>query len=377
MIARPYKLYDVVVVGGGLSGLLVARHLNGISSKDNSNKNICWRLFEARPTLGGRLENDAGGNKVDMGGAWIWPRQQPRISKLVASLGINTFTQPDDLSSTRIQGGAVELVKRIATELPSEKIKTSSPVVACRLVAAQRTNNNDNPSLQSIISLKLESGEEVRTRHVVFAAPPKLLSKHIEFNPPLSHAKVRAMEQSQTWMAGVTKVALIYKSPRFWPLSISNAVFRPASKNQPAFQVYDGSPKGDSSLSALTFFTVASLSNAAEDDDATLARHCVEQFAQHLSSSNSREHVPDIVIEKFKAYDASHVKRWPKENFISEDEYPRGINPHPEPNSFLAQSEWNGQLLFAGTETDLHSPGVMEGAVGAAIRVIDELRHIY
>ena len=30
-------------------------------------------------------------------------------------------------------------------------------------------------------------------------------------------------------------------------------------------------------------------------------------------------------------------------------------------------------MLFASTETDLESPGVMEGAIGAAQRVIEEL----
>jgi hypothetical protein len=39
----------------------------------------------------------------------------------------------------------------------------------------------------------------------------------------------------------------------------------------------------------------------------------------------------------------------------------------------LAAQDWNGALLFAGSESDLHSPGVMEGAVRAAKRAIREL----
>ena len=40
----------------------------------------------------------------------------------------------------------------------------------------------------------------------------------------------------------------------------------------------------------------------------------------------------------------------------------------------LAKTDWNGMLHFAGSESDLRSPGVMEGAVGAAWRVLDELQ---
>ena len=67
------------------------------------------------------------------------------------------------------------------------------------------------------------------------------------------------------------------------------------------------------------------------------------------------------------------MKRWPQEKYISEDANPAGITPHPEPDLELAKPEWNGMLLFAGTETDLVSPGVMEGAVNSAVRVTNEL----
>lgn len=367
------KPYPVVIIGGGLSGLLVAHKLQPQEGIPPNNTN--WRLLEARSSLGGRLENDAGGNNIDLGGAWIWPRHQPRIINLVKSLDINTFLQPDDPSSTRIEGGAAEIVKRIANQLPSEHIQTNSPVVACRRVPIQTNDTCATDTLSHYVNIELETGEEIQARHVVLAAPPKLVSQHIAFDPPLSKAKTKAMEESQTWMAGVTKVALVYNSPRFWPLTISNDGFRPGP-NRPAFQVYDGSPEDDASLSALTFFTLASLSSAATDDDATLARHCAEQMASHLSS-NVREYVPDAVIQKIKHYDSFHVKRWPEETYISEDSTPRGINPHPQPTPALAESEWDGQMLFAGTETDLSSPGVMEGAVGAAVRVVSELKKLW
>ena len=128
-------MYDIIIIGGGLSGLLIAR------AAQSAGKN--WKLLEARPTLGGRLQNDDGGNKIDLGGAWIWPRHQPLIKELVDSLGINTFLQPDDSSSTRIVGGASEIITKIVEELNTDdysssgeetgtRIETNCPVVSCK-----------------------------------------------------------------------------------------------------------------------------------------------------------------------------------------------------------------------------------------------------
>jgi monoamine oxidase len=179
---------------------------------------------------------------------------------------------------------------------------------------------------------------------------------------------MNSMRKSQTWMTGVTKVALVYESPRFWQLYESNRGMR-AGPNKPAFQVYDGSPL-DGSISALTFFTLSSLSINGDDDE-TLAKQCMEQFCSTLSPKSIREN-PDVV-ESLKDYDRIHVKRWPLEKYISNDRNPSRIHPHPEPDLDLARDEWDGCLLFAGTETDLRSPGVMEGAVGAALRVVETL----
>jgi monoamine oxidase len=346
--------YDVIIVGGGLSGLVVARNL----------PEKRWKLLEASERLGGRLQNDIVSDKIDLGGAWVWP-QQRQMSRLCTSLGIDFFTQPDDPSSLRIVGGAANIIKKLVNELnenakddesDSGRIETGAPVVACRRES------------DSLVSVDLASGETLYAKNVVFACPPRLVHMHVQFHPSLSISKARAMEFSQTWMAGVTKVALVYHKPRFWPLYESNGGFQPGY-NRPAFQVYDATPR-DESVSALTFFTLASLSNK-ENDDAKLARDCAEQMSQSFSTQTLRE-IPNIA-QDILAYDEFYVQRWPQEKYISEDADPRGIAPHPQPLFELATSEWDGMLLFAGTESDQMSPGVMEGAVNAALRVADEI----
>lgn len=357
--------YDVIIVGGGLSGLVIARNL------DQSQNHIKWKLLEANDRLGGRLQNDVTG-KIDLGAAWVWPQHQRQMTQLCQSLGIDYFPQPDDPTSFRVVGGTANIIHRLAEELSSSydnleeqskknvdsnRIELKSPVVACRM----QSNNT--------VSVELGSGEMLYARYVVFACPPKLIHLNVRFHPSLSESKIQAMLNSQTWMAGVTKVALVYNKPKFWSVYESNGSLQPGY-NRPAFQVYDASPE-DGSVSALTFFTLASLSGD-ENNDEKLARDCADQMYQSLSRKSL---LNDPEIEsKIKSYDALYVKRWPREKYISEDPNPRGINPHPRPVLELAKSDWGGKLLFAGTESDLLSPGVMEGAVNAAFRVTAELR---
>lgn len=385
------QLFDVVVVGGGLSGLLVARclnssNLNRRNAKDEI-KEINWKLYEASSRIGGRLQNDVGSDgqsmKIDLGGAWVWPRHQPTIMReLVNSptLGIELFLQPGEdyrySETTRIVGGAVEFANKLYDELrTANNVQLECPVVGIR-------KNSDRS-----ITIELKSGEIVRCLHAVLAVPPRILSERVSFYPDLPHAKSAAMSESETWMAGVTKVALVYKgSPSFWPLIVNEGgnLMSPR-KRRPAFQVYDGSPfssltssknknsgeqECNDKISVLTFFTMANLSNGNKDDT-VLANDCADQMCDSLSSEAIRE-VP--VLDKYiRSFDEFYVKRWPHEPYISHNTDPMGIAPHPQPVPVLARSEWDGTLLFAGTETDQRSPGVMEGAIGAAIRVRDEL----
>jgi len=361
MRQRSPRLLDVIIVGGGLSGMMVTNELQKTS--------LAWRLLEARPVLGGRLANDEKGHSIDLGGAWIWPFQQPNMKRLTQSLSIPTFPQPDDHMSTRIDGGAVLYIHRLNEGIPKDSIQLDSPVTLCTLmsmkdVVADDEDNDDTADGVScsakddaVVRVETASHESYFARRVVLAVPPKLIAKHITFDPPLSDAKQSALNASQTWMAGVTKVGLVYPS-HFWDEHSSNMGF----PDEPAFQVYDSSTK-DAVVSALTFFAVANT-----DDDKKLADDCAKQI-QSVWSYYRRP-----FADKALDYVDFHVKRWPTEEYLSEDPNPKRINPHPQPVRALSTNEWDGRLLFAGSESDRLSPGVMEGAVGAALRVVKDLQ---
>ena len=75
--AASTKLLDLLVIGGGQSGVFVAHDYHHRDSTTSEAKS--WKLVEARSTLGGRLANDEAGQDIDLGGAWVWPQHQPNL----------------------------------------------------------------------------------------------------------------------------------------------------------------------------------------------------------------------------------------------------------------------------------------------------------
>jgi monoamine oxidase len=355
---------ELLIVGGGISGLVVGRSLQQLS--------VNWKLLEASPRLGGRLINQSNaesGKEIDMGGAWIWPDFQPHVRSLVASLpAIKTFEQPDDPTSTRIEGGAFRLIHELTKSMDSNKMQLNSPVVSCKLLREREGNFSTESSSAALVRIKTASHEIYLARKVVFAVPPKLLSEQVTFDPPLSASKKAAMQASQTWMAGVTKVALVYPR-RFWDLQSSNMGL--PSTSGPAFQVYDSSTSSGS-VSALTFFALVPPNSPAQRDDDLLAKQVADQMALVWKHTGYPEQ-----SERTNSFVKSYVQRWPLEQYISDEPHPVRVHPHPEPVQALSTPEWNGALLFAGSETDTRSPGVMEGAVGAANRVLASLKESF
>jgi monoamine oxidase len=337
--SSPSAVVDVAIVGGGLSGLVLAAGL-----KDKCS----WLLLEAHPELlGGRIRNSHDG--IDLGPAWVW-RGQRNVESLIRDYKVTTFAQPDDPGSTRIAGGAYAFIKELHNSLDPTRIRMGFPVVSC-------ARENDR------IVLTSAKGEIVHARHVALTAPPKLLSERVKFSPDLSMSKVRAMANSETWMAGVTKVALAFRE-RFWPFQVSNMGFPPGG---PAFQVYDGSTHRDATV-CLTFFTIA----PPGVDDEGLAKACAGQMAGIWRRYGLAD-IADRLEKEASAAKPSAIQRWPAEQHISNDPRPTRVLPHPQPVEALSTPEWDGTLYLAGTERDRESPGVMEGAVGAARRVLAAL----
>jgi monoamine oxidase len=124
----------------------------------------------------------------------------------------------------------------------------------------------------------------------------------------------------------------------------------------------------EKNVSALTFFTLAD----ADKSDDVLARDVAQQMEKVWSYLGEKE-----AAQKVHSFTEHHVKRWPQEPYISEDPRPQRIHPHPQVEPDLSTPEWDGLLQFSGSETDRLSPGVMEGAIGAAQRCLQTLQTIW
>jgi monoamine oxidase len=117
---------DVVIVGGGLSGLMAARTLLAAGAEP--------LVLEARERVGGRTwtRPASDGTLLDLGGQWIGPTQR-RVLALVEELGVQTFKTYDTGNNIEYHRG-----ERITY---SGAIPIHNPTVSADAVEAMLTLN--------------------------------------------------------------------------------------------------------------------------------------------------------------------------------------------------------------------------------------------
>jgi len=75
---------ETVIIGAGLSGLYAAYLLAGQGKS--------FMVLEARDRPGGRILSPRCGDlPADLGPSWFWPDIQPRMVRLIKSLGLSPF----------------------------------------------------------------------------------------------------------------------------------------------------------------------------------------------------------------------------------------------------------------------------------------------
>ncbi len=204
---------DVIVIGGGLSGLALADHLQCAG--------VDYCLLEARLTLGGRIKvAQVEGACFDLGPSWFWPGQ-PRMAAIVKRFGVVIFDQYsqgtlsfEDETGTvhrgqgfssmegsyRIQGGVFALIDSLARGLDRDRIMTSAVVTTIRNKAG--------------VEVELQSGEIVKGKRVVLAMPPRVAAG-LTYEPALPADALDAMRSIPTWMGGQAKFVAVYDRA-FW-----------------------------------------------------------------------------------------------------------------------------------------------------------------
>ncbi|MDC0660011.1 FAD-dependent oxidoreductase [Leisingera sp. SS27] len=343
---------DILIVGGGLSGLALADHL--------TRKGADFLLIEAQDRLGGRiLTKDLAGGKFDLGPAWFWPGQ-PRMAALTRRFGIPVFPQystGDQMyqdrsgavqrargyasmeGSYRLAGGMGALISALAGSLDAERILTQT-----RLEAVQHSPGSITAHLdRNGVSLTVEA------KQIMLAIPPRVIADTVSFEPALDAAQSRSLKKVPTWMAGQAKILAVYDEPHWRDAGLSGDAM---SHRGPMVEIHDASVMDGGPYALFGFVGFPADVRAAHKDDmmdqalAQLTAMFGQKLAQPL----------DLVLQDWAA--VPEIAR-------AEDRAPSGSHPSYGLPSNLRSLAARG-MHFCSTETARGFGGFLEGALEAA-----------
>lgn len=342
----------VAIVGGGLAGLALARHLHRAG--------VAFELFEARERFGGRIAAlDAQGGRVDLGPSWFWPGQ-PRIAALAEACGLAVFEQyatgalvfEDERGtvhrgmgyasmegSLRVAGGMVRLVEALVADLPARSLHLSAPV---RRVGAEG-------------SVTLADGTRCTAETVVFALPPRV-ARGLAFDPALAPGQLDALAAIPTWMAGHAKFVAVYDRPFWREEGLSGDAM---SRRGPLMEIHDASGPEGTPAALFGFLGLPArvrAGHAAEVEQAALAQ------------------LGRIFGPQALAPVATRLQDWAQEPETASELDLDPPRTHPEyglPEALRGLHE--GRIRFAVTELAPEMGGYMEGALAAADHLAGEL----
>lgn len=336
---------DIVVIGAGIGGLAAARDL--------CDKGLSVAVLEARDRIGGRLLSENTCN-LDLGATWFWPNE-PRVTKLVSDLGVETFPQytsgdaiyqtpdgveriqgnPIDVYSSRFTHGAQSLAQAVASELPDGAIKLGEPVSEIR---------SANDGLQVVTKSNIYS-----SHHVVLAIPPPLAVTTIEFAPELPEQLFKLARITPVWMGPITKLVAIYEEPFWRKEGLAGSAI---SYVGPLREVHDMSgPQGDP----------AALFGFAPPTKVSQPTFSRESLLEQLTT---------LFGPKAAEPKELYINDWRHEKFTSPPEVERLVTYQAFGHSAFAEPQMEGRLHWASTETATENPGHIEGALAAAARAV-------
>jgi monoamine oxidase len=413
-------IFDAIIVGAGLSGLVCATRLRA------AGRSVV--VLEARDRVGGRLlTGTLAGTTIDLGGQWM-SVGQPRIAALATSLGLKTFAQRRDgqplfaiddtnrIASAISRWRAAKQIERLAKNPPPRdstlrdwltnniRRRTAADLLAmhAELVFAMDASSISllhylhtfsrtggfspkGPDLpgggrehrfvggaQSLaLALSAGLGDVVRLSSPVRAIVDE--ADAVRVDDLLAHRVVLALPPTlarkidmrlpvnfpPSRLGPVVKCFAAY--PRaFWrDDKLSGEAFRPTGdvRATVALDPPDNAPVTGGAAILLAFVV----------GDVATTWHT-------RSADERREVVISVLVEQFGEQAASPLDY--TEVDWSTDPWSTGCVASLPPGMFAPASSWrapHGRIHFAGTETADAWPGYMEGAIEAGERAADEI----
>ena len=353
------QVVDVAIVGAGLCGLALARTLVACG--------LVVQVIEARDRLGGRVFTQAcesSGQPLDLGATWFWPETEPRITALLAELGLASHPQHDPgdalwltdpnrgperrsepggvhVGAKGITGGAARLVDALAASLPAGCLRTGLAV-------------RDLRDLGAFIELQTDFGPNIQARQVVLAMAPRLVQEHILFEPPLPTAVGQALLATPTWMAAQAKSVTTFEQP-FW---------RSAGHSGNAFvrhgqavlgEVFDASSGAGGALGGFVALNAGQRENFKRGLPLLIDSQLAQLFGPQAQSGHAV------------------LQDWAREPWTCSTLDSKQPPEPPQNEPLLRQPLWEGRLFLGGSETAAHGAGHMEGALESADRLCHAL----
>lgn len=337
---------SIIIIGAGLTGLTLAYLLK--------KKGLDAQIIEARPRLGGRMLTDYQKDKapIELGATWLGEKHQ-QLNQLLAELNLGIFEQsigpraiyepistsppqlaqlpPNDEPSYRIQRGSANLIQTLAAKLDHGQVHLNEVVQSIQSTADQLLVRTTKTTYLG--------------DYVISTLPPKLLFSKVQL-PALPTELAALAQNTHTWMGESIKVGLRYSSPFWRDDQTSGTIF---SNVGPVSEMYDHADYEDQTY-ALKGFMNGSYHSATPEFRRDLI---LKQLAKYFGP----------IVQQYLSYEE---KVWSQEafTFVPYDGY---ILPHQNNgNPLFRKAYLNGRFFVGGSETALHHPGYMDGAVSSA-----------
>ncbi|MCR9290190.1 MAG: FAD-dependent oxidoreductase [Bacteroidetes bacterium] len=345
---------DIIIIGGGLTGLTLAYLLRSEGKK--------VLILEARKRLGGRIftKYQNGFAPQEMGATWLG-KQHTALINLLKELNLGVFEQKlgDRAIYEPISTSPPQLVSLPPNNDPSFRIKGGTSML---IQALQKQLSPDYILLDQIVKSIHEEGgdmmvktetQDFKSSIIISTLPPFLLRSTIRISPSLPDSFISIASQTHTWMGESIKVSLTYKSPFWRAKELSGTIF---SNVGPIPEMYDHSDFEDSTFALKGFLNGAYFSITKVERLELIMVQLEKYFGAEARC--------------FLAYEETV---WRKEIFTFSD-YANPVLPHQNNGNPIFQLPYlNGKFYVAGAETANYSPGYMEGAVRSAQFVFGQI----
>jgi monoamine oxidase len=397
---------DAIVVGAGLSGLVCARRLVDGGAK--------IAVLEARDRVGGRLHTGrVGGALVDLGGQWMTPGQ-PRVAALAHELGIALerhdrsgralVDESGGLRAAFSQWWTMRRIERLMTQPKPDADQQSladwlrtirNPIARERIgLHADLVFAND-PSALSLLfylqTMNATSGFRPQgTDEYRFAGGAQRLALHlgeqlgdrIHINEPVT--AIAQTDEAITVDSYVAKRAVLAIPPAL--VRDIRIELPPHARSYVAsvfgggvvkcFAAYDRPYWRERGLSGESYFAHGTVRATVEVAGLVpvLLAFVVGTEAARWRFRAPAERRADVLATFARLTDREPLDF--AECDWSHEPWSGGCVPGLPPGALSAGARWResyGRLHVAGTESAVHWPGYMEGAIEAGERAASEV----